>query len=624
MSSFDLMAAVAEMQLLVGGRVDQVYQVSRDELVLRIRTPEKEKHEVYIQAGRWFGLRPGVPRPERPPPYGMTLRKHLANAVLEGIEQRGFERVIVLRLQKRETYELVLELFGRGNVVLVREGVIVAPMFRQTWRERVVRAGQPYRFPPERANPLTLDAGGIAAVFADSVKDLVRTLALDLNLGGTYAEEVVARVGLEKSRKASELSGQEVEAIHGALGELGAAVTGALEPTLVREGTRIVDATPMPLTIHSELQQEAAESFNAGLATLLDSLEAQEPQVAPADPRRARLIRRLENLEEARDELLRRAEGFRRAAEFIYANFQPVEVALEAARAGESAPLIHRVNYDRGWVEIDAGGEPVRLETRLGANQNADALYQKAKDAQEKAEAMLGDLEEARGRLEELPAAAEAAPPPAAPRKVLWFERFRWFLSTEGHLVLAGRDARSNEALVKKHLQPGDRYAHADVQGAPSVVVKEGSEAGEATLDEACRMAVAYSRLWKAGAGSGSAYWVTPEQVSKTPQSGEFLAKGAFVIRGKRNYRRNLPLEAGVGMTEYDGERVVMGGPPAAVAARCEAYVLVSPGAEPRKAVAEALGEAWGVPAEDVLRALPSGGLRVVETVPASLSVRPA
>src|SRR5439155_1158770 len=90
--------------------------------------------------------------------------------------------------------------------------------------------------------------------------------------------------------------------------------------------------------------------------------------------------------------------------------------------------------------------------------------------------------------------------------KSLWFEAYRWALSSDGHLTLGGRDARTNDQLVKKHLKEGDRYAHADIHGAPSTVIKDGARAPESTLREACEFALAYSKAWSAGLASGSAY----------------------------------------------------------------------------------------------------------------------
>jgi Predicted RNA-binding protein homologous to eukaryotic snRNP len=58
---------------------------------------------------------------------------------------------------------------------------------------------------------------------------------------------------------------------------------------------------------------------------------------------------------------------------------------------------------------------------------------------------------------------------------------------------------------------------------------------------------------------SQDVYWVEPDQVSKTPVSGEFVPKGAFIIRGHRNYIRGAKLEISIGIVEYDGEKAHYG-----------------------------------------------------------------
>src|SRR5438132_1441994 len=186
-------------------------------------------------------------------------------------------------------------------------------------------------------------------------------------------------------------------------------------------------------------------------------------------------------------------------------------------------------------------------------------------------------------------------------------------ISSEGHLILGGRDARTNDQLVKKHLKEGDRYAHADVHGAPSTVIKDGAKANEVTLREACEFALAYSKAWSSGLSSGSAYWVLPEQVSKQAESGEFLPRGAFVIRGKRNYFHDLPVRLAIGEVEIEGHRKVMGGPVSAVVARATRYVVLLPGKEDREEVAKRLAAVFTVPIEEVVRVMPPGKVQIAE-----------
>jgi len=132
-------------------------------------------------------------------------------------------------------------------------------------------------------------------------------------------------------------------------------------------------------------------------------------------------------------------------------------------------------------------------------------------------------------------------------------------------------------------------------------------------LREACEFALAYSKAWSAGLASGSAYWVLPEQVSKQAESGEFLPRGAFVVRGKRNYFHDLPVRLAIGEVEIEGHRKIMGGPVSAVAARSSRYAVLLPGKEDREEVAKRLASVFTVPIEEVVRVMPPGKVQIEE-----------
>ncbi|KAJ7989276.1 hypothetical protein DPEC_G00317800 [Dallia pectoralis] len=122
-------------------------------------------------------------------------------------------------------------------------------------------------------------------------------------------------------------------------------------------------------------------------------------------------------------------------------------------------------------------------------------------------------------------------------RKVYWFEKFLWFISSENYLIIAGRDQQQNEIIVKRYLRAGDIYVHADLHGATSCVIKNpsGVPVPPRTLNEAGTMAVCYSAAWDAKVVT-SAWWVYHHQVTKTAPTGEYLTTGSFMIRGKKNF----------------------------------------------------------------------------------------
>ncbi|XP_075145246.1 nuclear export mediator factor NEMF homolog Clbn [Haematobia irritans] len=132
-------------------------------------------------------------------------------------------------------------------------------------------------------------------------------------------------------------------------------------------------------------------------------------------------------------------------------------------------------------------------------------------------------------------------------RKVYWFEKFYWFISSENFLVIGGRDAQQNELIVKRYMRPTDIYVHAEIQGASSVIVRNpsGADVPPKTLIEAGTMAISYSVAWDAKVVT-NAYWVRSDQVSKTAPTGEYLGTGSFMIRGKKNFLPSCHLIMGL------------------------------------------------------------------------------
>ena len=150
-----------------------------------------------------------------------------------------------------------------------------------------------------------------------------------------------------------------------------------------------------------------------------------------------------------------------------------------------------------------------------------------------------------------------------------WYEKFKWFISSENYLVISGRDALQSELLIKRHLRRGDVYVHADVPGASSCIVRNivhPLPIAPLTLEEAGHFCMCNSSAWESRTVT-SAWWVHKEQVSKTAPTGEYLPAGSFVVRGKKNFLQPSRLELGFGIlfrideksvaTHHAGERPI-------------------------------------------------------------------
>ena len=137
-------------------------------------------------------------------------------------------------------------------------------------------------------------------------------------------------------------------------------------------------------------------------------------------------------------------------------------------------------------------------------------------------------------------------------RKQFWFEKFLYFISSDGYLVIGGKDAQQNEHLYRRYLKKGDIYVHADLQGASSVIVKNNPKTPDApippsTLSQAGALTVCTSSAWDSKAVM-AAWWVNADQVSKTAPTGEYLTTGGFMIRGKKNFLPPSQLLLGFGV----------------------------------------------------------------------------
>lgn len=194
-------------------------------------------------------------------------------------------------------------------------------------------------------------------------------------------------------------------------------------------------------------------------------------------------------------------------------------------------------------------------------------------------------------------------------RETKWYEKFRWFITSEGFLVIGGRDAGSNEVVVKKHMEKNDLLFHTEAAGSPFFILKtEGKQPSERSIQEVADATYIFSKSFKGGVSGVNAFWVKPEQISTTPQPGEYLEKGSFIVNGKKNVvvpRFNLA----VGVLE-DGS--IMCAPVTAVKKHCTKYVeLEQNRGEKMSDLAKKIKKKIGGEVDDIIRALPAGNVAV-------------
>ncbi len=626
-TSFDVAAVVQELKKEIwDSRVNNVYQLDAKTLLLKLHKADKPPLRLILEAGRRLHLTSyALEAPPVPPAFCMALRKYLPGSWVINVEQYEFERIAAVSFKtKQGPLKLIVELFGEGNLILIDErNIILQALIYKRMRDRNIVRNEIFQLPPSSGkNPLKITKEELADGLCSSGKiEIVKALARFLGVGGLYSEEMLLRAQVDKTKLCNELTDLEVEAIFNSLRSLLEPLeNGKLEPCIVLdENGSFVDVVPLKLNRYEGSTIKPYDAFNSALDEFYLKVTVTEKATSeiPTEGLKKeveKLKRVVADQERVLSEANEKAERYKRFGDTVYAysielqalldkfssaknegkDWNAVASEVKTAKAADKSAKVLVEGFDARNLLLNVCVDSVRfgLGLRKSLFENAAGFYEQGKKVKQKSAGALTALEESRKkladaekRLSEAETLRSAKPLEAmaaiAERKVKskeWYEKFHWFISSEGFLVVAGKDAVSNEVLIKKYTAPDDIVFHADIVGSPFAVVKTNhQEPGEQTLHEAAEFAAAFSRAWREGMGSADVYWVKPEQLSKSGPSGEYVAHGAFAVSGKRNWLRNVPLRLSIGIIEEE-EATFMGGPLDAVKAKTKVYATITSG----------------------------------------------
>lgn len=418
---------------------------------------------------------------------------------------------------------------------------------------------------------------------------------------------------------------------------IGKCATGGYGEIILSETNEPVDIQPWSLVVYDKNKKFRTASFNDCVIKYVEMLGTYTDHDMNLDRELEKLKRKLEQQRSAITSLDAEIETDKMIAESLYTIMEKIDrliLLLKTARDRKdierTAAMLVRtgqvIDVDMETLSfstvIDIGEKRVSviIEVKKNFHENVSSYFDKVKKGRERLAGAKDAFQHTLKEIEAVSTRGLGQKPSQRLRKLdhfAWFEAYRWFISSDGNIVIGGKDASSNDRVVKRYLREGDRYVHAEIHGAPSVVVKRSEnsqEIGEATLIEACNFALAFSKAWKQRIVHGSAYWVLPEQVSKTPNTGEFVPRGGFIIRGKKNYIQST-ITCAVGIIEYQSSMKIMCGPVDAVKKHASKYIVLEPGQVSRNEMAAEIAVLLGTDVEQIQRVLPAGDMKRLNDV---------
>src|SRR5215217_5153769 len=621
LSSIELRYLVNEIRSRVitsssGYYVSSINAITKSSLFLRLHHPMQEDIMLVLSTrGIWITRLKFKPMEENNSIENIA-QKELERAKLELIEQVGSERIISLKFRHPDGKVRIVvgEFFGDGNIIICNENMqIIAILNPIQVRHRTLNVGLRYVYPPARGVDvfnITLDQ---MLSLRDGAKnlDVLRWIGRNISMPKKFVEEVINRAGIEVDKQAAQLSDHEVTKIYETVKNIVKEVCAGgknHEPIVIMQNGKPQEALPI---ITREAAAAAAKMMKNSsikkVASYMDAVDevlsseimdiGRSSRTVELDNQITILEHDLEEQNKAKETVIQKAAAIRKmASELMALSYQRSDEIADLL-AANSASLI----TEKGIKYIEVADERVEMQPNLA--KVSSMLFARAKEM----ERGNASIEEARAKIlaqiEKL--RTETA---AIHRKVIvkeqisreWYERYRWFITTDGLLVIGGRDASSNSALIRKHLTEHDIVFHAEVHGSPFFIIKNAAASFAATqegtvdssLYQVAQATISFSRAWKDGLSSADAYWVMPEQVKKGAPTGQFLPKGSFVIEGKRNYLKGVELRLAIGIMQLNNNRETLCGPEEAIK-KCSIFyaVLLQGGMDPMNAAKKAKSE---------------------------------
>ncbi len=338
-SSLELAAIINELQILVKGKISQIYHQDK-EIILQLHAPSKGKKLLKIVPGKLLCFTNEKNAPQRPSGFCMQLRKYLSNAFIKAISQKETERIVVFELEKKEKYYLIIELFSKGNIILTDNNyLIIGALQRQIWKDRIVKNKEKYVFPTPGLNWKNLTTKKLKEIVNKSEKrNLATTLATELNMGGLLAEEICLRADVDKDIKPKEVKefNKLLETIKNIL-------------KLIEKTKGYIyekEITPFPLL--GKEAKEIKKTYNEAIDTINPF-----QTVSPYKQKIAALERRILEQEEAIKSQEKKIEENSKKGELIYEKYAPLQKLLN---------IVKELKKTWDWVDI---GKQLKKEKEI-------------------------------------------------------------------------------------------------------------------------------------------------------------------------------------------------------------------------------------------------------------------
>ena len=605
--------------------LNNIYQVMNDSYLFKLHQVDKPKKYVMVnpKIGIWAS-KYDIDKDESIG-YVTALRKNLLRAKLIKFEQPPGERICIIHFEtKKGLRKIICEFFRGGNIVVVDENnKILSCLKKLKVRHREIFPGSTYEFPPLKATSIENFQKDDLKNINETELEIAKWIGRNYSISKKYIEEILKKIEIEKERKCNTLSDEEIENLEIEIIRLIKIMkSDDMSVWIARDGEIIDDISLINLSVSKEKTYHKSESLMSELDNYITLNLSRVQTTNKQEPLKNKIVELEKSIklqEDAYNKNKNKAIELRNIATELSKANSYIEI-LEGRN-------IEIIKYRYNVIKIPFIDSEKELEENIAPIKLSSLCFDYAKKMEKKIKAieiasnrLKGDLERIRNKINER---EEMKPVIKVKEEMLWFEKFRWFISPEGILAIGGRDAQSNVNIIKKYAKQNDLVFHSDIVGSPFFIIKDGIS--EISIAEIATATASFSRAWRTQT-SVNVYYVKYEQVKKGAPSGMSMSKGSFMIEGKKNILKNVKLELAVGAVKYQDKYTIMSGPVEALTRESLAWVRIQPGKGKSSDIAKLIknklisklnndiSEIYkGKSIDEYLRVLPPGGSEILE-----------
>ena len=618
-------------ELTEGYYVSNIYGINRENLLFKLHHPQKSDVFLMLSTSGIWATSNKIEQIEQNKLL-RRLRSELLRAKILKIEQIGTERIAYIRFSNFDKeLTLVAEFFGDGNLLLCNnEMKILALLHSMEVRHRKLSVGLQYATPPQdNFDIFKKEFSEFKQEFATSTP-VAKIVGKLLGLPRRYTEEIIKQAKIDTKTPSENISDEQIQNVFDLGKQLLTRVIDGDHEAIIVKGEKNSNVYPIKLSVEDDEKIIEVSSFMDGLDKLFTEQIIEKGKTIQSDvedKKVTELETKLDEQSKAIRTVKQKSEEIAKVANSLLAAVSSGTISFKDSKVNEILEQNNsKLIEEKGIKYLKISDSKIKINTTAPIQTIASVIFDESKkqkgaisSIQKLIKRTEKDLEKAihKSQISKSAIGFEQV------RKKAWFERYRWFYTSDDILAIGGRDSSSNSAVIRKHVERNDKIFHAEVNGSPFFILKdEQNTATPLSLKEVAHATACFSRAWKEEMYGINAYWVNPDQVKKAAPTGQTMGKGSFMIEGQRNFYKISTLKLAIGILKKDESYLLTCGPPDTIKKKCVCYVVIEPAGTDIADVAkkiknkfssidEKMGKLFDI--DDFVRILPTGSSKITE-----------